>query len=392
MALANKLNQSPCGRLVLIEEGNVAFVPNPIPRRLDLDTSLVYRLDIASRAVATLAGVGETLPNPHLLITPFLRREAVLSSRIEGTQASISDVFVYEASGAAQPGRRQDTVEVFNYVKALEYGLERLQSLPISMRLSNEIHERLLFGVRGEEKRPGELRKTQVWIGSEGTSIGQARFIPPPPDVVRDLMMDWEQFINEDIEMPPLIRAALMHYQFEAVHPYLDGNGRIGRLLIILFLCAEDVLTTPLLYLSAYFEKHRDAYYDHLFNVSATGEWEPWLTFFLNGVADQASDAMLRSRQLRELQEAYRSNLQDDGATANALRLLDQLFINPYATASSAALALSLTKPGVRAILDRLVRLRILEVLPGKWRRVYVARRILDVIEAAAAGAVRPSR
>jgi Fic family protein len=382
MVLADKLKDSPCGKLVPIEDENFAFVPDPLPRQLTLSPSLVYRLDIASRAVATLAGVGETLSNPHLLITPFLRREAVLSSRIEGTQASLSDVYAYEASGGGPPERRQDTLEVINYVSALEFGLQRLEDIPISARLTNEIHAHLLSGVRGADSRPGELRERQVWIGTEGISIGEARFVPPPPHLVRDLMGDWESFANEEIEMPPLVKAALMHYQFEAIHPYRDGNGRIGRLLIVLFLCSESVLPTPLLYLSAYLERNRSAYYDHLLHVSATGDWTGWLRFFLDGVAEQANDAIIRSRRLRELHDIYRNRLQDDGASANTLRLLDLLFVNPYTTASASAANLGLTKPAVRAILDKLVRLGLVQALPGKWRRVYIARRILDIIEA----------
>lgn len=380
--LANNLKRSPCGKLIPIEGDHFAFVPDPLPRELALPPKLVYRLDIASRAVATLAGVGETLSNPHLLITPFLRREAVLSSRIEGTQASLSDVYAYEASGGGPPERRQDTLEVINYVTALEYGLQRLRDIPISVRLTNEIHERLLSGVRGADTRPGELRDLQVWIGSEGTSIGEARFVPPPPKLVRDLMSDWESFANENIEMPPLVKAALIHYQFEAIHPYRDGNGRIGRLLLVLFLCSEGVLPTPLLYLSAYLERNRSAYYDHLLQVSATGDWTEWLLFFLDGVADQANDAIIRSRRLRELHDIYRNRLQEDSASANMLRLLDLLFVNPYTTVSASAANLGLTKPAVRAILDKLVRLGLVQALPGKWRRVYIARRILDIIEA----------
>lgn len=382
MALASNLKISPCGKLVAVENGNLAFVPDPLPRIMPLDPPLIYRLDIASRMVANLAGVGETLPNPHLLVMPFLRREAVLSSRIEGTQASISDILAFEASGSTRADKREDTREVINYVAALQHGLARLPSLPISVRLTNEIHARLMHGVRGEDRRPGELRERQVWIGAEGTGIGEARYVPPPASLVRDLMTDWERFTNENLEMPPLIRAALMHYQFEAIHPYLDGNGRIGRLLIVLLLCAEKVLTTPLLYLSAYFERHRTEYYDHLFNVSATGRWPPWLDFFLRGVADQASDAIGRSRLLRDMQSDYRNRLQSDGASANTLRLLDELFMNPYTTVTKAATDLGVTRAGARAILDRLIHIGLVEMLPGRWRRVYVARGILETIEA----------
>ncbi|TEU13051.1 MAG: Fic family protein [Anaerolineales bacterium] len=366
----------------------MAFVPDPLPRVINLTPALVYRLDRASRAVATLAGVGETLPNPHLLIRPFLSREAVLSSRIEGTQASISDIFMFEASGGRRD-RRRDTREVVNYIRALEHGLDRLNELPMCVRLTNEMHDVLLQGVRGKEKGSGELRTRQVWIGSEGTAIEEARFIPPPADLVRDLLADWESFLNQDLEMPPLIRSAFMHYQFEAIHPYLDGNGRIGRLLIILQMCAEQVLPTPLLYLSAYFEHNRQEYYDQLYNVSATGQWEPWLRFFLDGVAEQAHDAVLRSRRVRQLQEQYRERLQRQRASGNVLRLLDELFANPVMTAPLVARTLGVTPAGARLILERLAEARVVEALPGAWPRYYVARELLATIEAPeATGAV----
>lgn len=358
----------------------MAFVPDAVPRRLDLDNSLVCRLDEASRAVAMLAGVGETLPNPHLLIRPFVRREAVLSSRIEGTQTSISDLFLFEASGARRDPLG-DAREVANYVRALEYGLSQLERLPLSVRLVNEIHLRLLEGVRGRDKSRGELRTGQVWIGSEGTTLEEARFVPPPAEYVRDLLTDWELFLNEDIEMPPLVQCALMHYQFETIHPYLDGNGRIGRLLITLFLCAKRVLPTPLLYLSAYFERRRDEYYDHLLAVSQTGSWQGWVRFFLHGVAEQAQDALLRSRRVRQLQDRYRALLQQRRESANALRLLDELFANPFVTTPLASDLLSVTSAGARGILQRLIDAGVVEEISGTWPKFYVARELLKAIE-----------
>lgn len=269
-----------------------------------------------------------------------------------------------------------------NYVRALELGLKLLEELPLCVRLVNQVHARLVENVRGEEKAPGELRRRQVWIGSQGTTIQEARFIPPPANLVRDLLTDWEQFVNEDLEMPPLIQCALMHYQFEAIHPYMDGKGRVGRLLIILFLCAKQVLPTPLLYLSAYFERNRDAYYDHLYNVSATGDWGPWLRFFLEGVADQAQDALIRSRRVRRLQEQYRRLLQQERESANAFRLLDDLFTNPFMTAPLAARLLGITPAGARGILDRLAEIGVIDYVSGAWPRLYVARELLTVIEA----------
>lgn len=374
-----KLKNSPCGNLVPTDEGQLAFVPARVPRRVELSSSLIYLLDSASRAVAMLAGIGETLPNPHLLIRPFLHREAVLSSKIEGTQASISDLFLFEASG----GRRDpgDIQEVANYVYALDEGLQMLEELPLCVRLINQMHARLLEDVRGQERSPGELRTSQNWIGSRGTPIQDARFIPPPANMIRDLLSDWENFVNEDLEMPPLIQCALMHYQFEAIHPYLDGNGRIGRLLIILFLCAQGVLPKPLLYLSAYFDRRRDDYYDQLYNLSVTGNWESWLRFFLQGVAEQAQDAIVRSRRVRELQERYRYLLQERRESGNVLRLLDELFISPVVTTPRARELLSVTDAGARRIIKRLVDAGILQYRSGLWPRFYVAGELLEVIE-----------
>ena len=372
------LEGSPVGRLVSIGDGQRAFVPNPLPRSISLSPSLVYRLDEASRAVATLAGVGETIPNPHLLTQPFMRREAVLSSRIEGTQASLSDLYLFEASRRA----RGDVLEVRNYVEALEQGIELLRELPICPRLINRLHATLLSGVRGEQKLPGEIRDRQVWIGGADTPLGEARFVPPPPSRVHVAMADWERFANEDLRMPPLVQCGLLHYQFEAIHPYLDGNGRIGRLLIILFLCSRDVLPVPLLYLSAYFERDRQAYYDRLLDVSVTGDWSKWLDYFLEGIIEQSRDSLSRARQIRELQEEHRRILLDKRSTANALALADLLFTWPYITAPVASRALGITNAGARRILDRLAEAGLVHLVPDTWPRIYVAQRLVDIIDA----------
>ena len=380
--MLSRLKDSPSGHIVPIEDGLSAYVPGPLPRHIELDSSLVYRLDEASRAVATLAGVGETIPNPHLLIAPFMRREAVLSSRIEGTQTSLSDLLLYEAS--RRP--RGDVLEVHNYVRALEEGLRLLDDLPICLRLVNQTHSTLMSGVRGQDKRPGEIRNAQVWIGSAGTPMRDARYVPPPPGLVLDAMSDWERFANEEMEIPPLVQCALLHYQFEAIHPYLDGNGRMGRLLIVLFLCAKQVLRTPLLYLSAYFESDRQKYYDELFNVSVTGDWGRWLRYFLDGVTEQARDALSRTRQMRELQEKYRDLLQERRESANALRMVDILFAQPYMTAPRASQFLGVTQAGARRLLDRLVVLGILKMNPDTWPRLYVADQLFEIIQAPMAG------
>ncbi len=373
------LSGSPCGRLVPTIEGQSAFVPDPLPTTLSMSTTLVSLLDKASRAVGTLVGVGETSPNPHLLIQPFLRREAVLSSRIEGTQASLSEVFAYEASVETRPGG--DAAEVVNYVRALRYGIDRLDEIPISFRLINEIHERLMRGVRGENKLPGQLRNGQVWIGRPGSSIRDARFVPPPPDLLRDLLFDWETFVNEPGEMPPLVRCALMHYQIETIHPYSDGNGRIGRLLITLFLCAAGVLPIPLLYMSGYFERDRQRYYDELLSVSVTGDWEPWLRYFLDGVSSEAADALERMRRVRALQDEWREILHSRREPASGLRLLEDLLAHPVTTAPRVSELLGMSDPGARRVLDRLIDAGIVTRVEDTWPHLYVAQRLLDEIE-----------
>ena len=285
------------GRLVKNPQGGWVFLPNPLPPEIDLGWPLVTALSAADRALAELAGVGGTLPNPHLLIGPFVRREAVLSSRIEGTQASLSDLFFFEAAPQQHRGP-EDVREVANYVNALEYGLKRIETLPISSRLIRELHGHLMAEVRGGERAPGELRRVQNWIGPEGCSLDEATYVPPPPQELPGALGALEEFIHGPSDLPPLIRFALVHYQFEAIHPFLDGNGRIGRLLITLGLGSEGLLPHPLLYLSDFFEKNRKEYYRLLLAVTTHGRWEPWIRFFLRGVADQSRDAILRARAL----------------------------------------------------------------------------------------------
>ena len=376
-----QLSHSPSGRLVSTLSDRKAFVPDPLPRHIEPSMPLMRSLDEASRAVATLAGVGETIQNPHLLIRPFVRREAVLSSRIEGTQASISELFQYEASGSRRP--EGDVQEVENYVRALENGMSLLEELPISVRLVNQVHSVLMRGVRGGERRPGELRDEQVWIGAPGARIEEASYIPPPPEFIRDLLFDWERFVNDGDTLPPLIQCAMMHYQFEAIHPYRDGNGRVGRLLITLLLCARRILPTPLLYLSAYFERDREAYYNQLFRLSATGDWETWIIYFLTGVAEQARDALVRVGRVRKLHEQKRQVLLERRESGNALRLLDELFARPVMTVAEAARLLEVTLAGARRILERMEQAGILVGdTENRGLRLYIVTDLLHVIEA----------
>ena len=369
--------QSLAGNIQLTPEGASAYVPHPLPDEIHLPSRLVVILERAARAVAVLDGVGETLENPMLLIRPFMRREAALSSRIEGTQASVSDIYEFEAGGRATSA---DTREVADYVAALELGIVRLSELPICIHLAHEVHTRLMSGVRGQDRRPGEFRDHTVWIGTEGTPIEEARFVPPPFPLVPDLMAAWETWINQEQEIPPLIKAALLHYQFETIHPYPDGNGRLGRLFIVLYLITTGVLSTPLLYLSAYFEKRRGEYYGHLLRVSQTGDWIPWIEFFLLGAEEQAKDAVTRSRLLRDLQRVYRRRLQDSKVSGNTIRVMEMLFQSPIVTRPIVQEELNVSPRGASLIVSRLVADGMLRELPGTWPAMYVASEILDIV------------
>src|SRR6266436_7140401 len=287
-----------------------AFLPAPLPPALDWTPGLIRALSDADRLIGRLAGEGGRLPNPHVLVRPFVAREAVLSSRIEGTQATLGELLASEA-GAAVERSPEDLREVGNYVVALEYGIERLKTLPLSLRLVRELHEKLMTGARGQHAAPGEFRRTQNWIGRPGDTLAQASYVPPPPDSLGEHLSAWEKFLH-DWMLPPLVHAALAHYQFEAIHPFLDGNGRVGRLLITLELCERDVLPAPLLYLSAFFEATRTDYYGGLRGVSERGDWAGWLQYFLNGVARQAEDALSRAERINALLERWHRKLASD--------------------------------------------------------------------------------
>lgn len=331
---------SPAGRLLKIEQGETgywAFIPHPLPPQISLDSEFVRALSEADRALGELAGLGRAMPNPDLLIGPFLRREAVLSSRIEGMQTDMAQLYAFEAGqlmlfDMKPPPTASDAREVMNYVDAQKYGLERIKALPVSLRLIRELHERLMHGVRGGVATPGEFRRVQNYIGSHGGAINDATFIPPPVHEMHPALDSFEKYLHEGNELPPLVRLALIHYQFEAIHLFLDGNGRIGRLLISLLLVHWNLLPLPLLYLSAYFERHRQQYYDLLFAVSERGAWHEWIMFFLKGVAEQSKDALVRAKQLQDLQADWRQRLIKARASALSLRLADVLFESPIVT------------------------------------------------------------
>src|SRR2546428_10973253 len=319
---------APPGRRVRAAGGYTAFVPDPLPPEIAGTPTLVRALSDADRLIGRLAGEGGRLPNPHLLIRPFIRREAVLSSRIEGTRATLGELLAAEA-GAAVGRSPADLREVANYVVALEYGVKRLKTQPLSLRLTRELHAKLMTGVRGGHATPGVFRTTQNWIGPPGCTFAIAMYVPPPPDALVDCLGAWEKFLRER-SLPVLVQAALMHVQFEAIHPFLDGNGRVGRLLITLELCEREVLPAPLLYLSAFFEATRTDYYGGLRGVSERGDWAGWLQYFLNGVARQAEDAMSRAERINSLLTRWRAKLAGDAGAKFAFRMVDILGANPF--------------------------------------------------------------
>lgn len=373
------------GRVIRTLEGYWSFHPEPLPRQFDLDREAVGLLDEATAAVNRLGGVGLLLPNPLLLIGPHLRLEAVLSSRIEGTQTDVPQLLRVEANEAVSPEQAADAREVANYVVALEHGLARVRGgFPVSVRLMREMHRRLLQGVRGRHRTPGELRKSPVWIG--GSTLDNAVFVPPPPDHMLDALGDLETFVH-DQRMPLLVQIALVHYQFEVIHPFLDGNGRLGRILIPLLLVERGVLPEPLLYLSAYLEQNRSEYYDLLLRTSQQGDLMPWIKFFLRGVRLQAHDAERRTHRLVRLQADLRNQLLTEGRPNSVLRLAEHLFAQPLVTARLAARMIDASVPTANAAIRALIERGDLEETSGRERnRLYEAPRIFE----AAYGPVDP--
>ena len=358
--------------------GYWAFRPAPLPRSLTLDELTIARLSEADRALGRLAGAGRILPNPHLLVRPYLTREALSSNRIEGTQASLSDVFDVEAD--ARDGEDPLT-EVTNYIAAFERGQAALETLPISTRFLCNVHDVLLSGVRGQERDPGHLRRTQNWIGAADNTPDTATFVPPTIDDLGPALDDLERFIHDDTAMPPLIAVALAHYQFETIHPFLDGNGRLGRLLIVFLLIEQGLLPSPLLYLSGYFEQRRGDYYDHLQAVRERGRMQEWLQFFLTGVTQQATDAVDRAEQLVDLREEYRQRLA--GRRARFPEVIDLVFENPIVTSQRVSQRLDITDAGAKNLIRGLVDADILVEGEATRRRKkrWVGREVLGILD-----------
>jgi Fic family protein len=356
-----------------------AFVPPPLPPALVLDLGLVGALSEADRAIGELGGTGGWLPEPHILIRPFLRREAVLSSKIEGTQATMADLVLFEAD--APTSDNPDVHEVFNYVKALEDATAPGRALPLSLRLVRDMHRTLMTGVRGGDATPGEFRRSQNWIGPPGCVLNDATYVPPPVDEMQACLDLLERYLHDHSDIPPLLRVALVHYQFEAIHPFLDGNGRVGRLLISLLLLEWGLLPKPLLYLSAYFEANRSEYYDRLLAVTTDGDWHGWARFFLTGVASESADVIDRARRLQALREQYHARLQVTRASALLLKLVDHLFAQPAIRIAMAEEILGITFRAASLNVQKLVDAGILQEITGRERnRVFVAQEILSLL------------
>ncbi len=357
------------GKLITQPGGYKAFVPEKLPPGppLRIEGALQNLLLQADMALARLDGMGYFLPNADLFIAMYVRKEALLSSQIEGTQASLEDIFEYESGD--KPENINDVAEVINYIRALNYGMDRLKTLPMSLRLIKEIHGVLMQGTRGGNKTPGEFRKTQNWIGPPGSTLKDARYIPPPPHEVVKTMGDLEQYIHKGRKLPVLIDCGLVHYQFESIHPFLDGNGRVGRLLITFYLYFREVLHRPLLYLSYYFKKNRQEYYDRLNMVRDKGDYEQWIAFFLKGVVETADSAVETARKILELQTKHRELLWKKKLSSPlAVGILERLFQKPYVSVNDVAKEFSISFQAASTLVSQLEGAGILHEITGKKR------------------------
>lgn len=359
------------GRYIAQHSGYRAFIPAPLPPDppVQITPGMQVLLSQADRALGRLDGSIQTLPNPDLFVFMYVRKEAVLSSQIEGTQSSLQDLLAAEAR-ILSPQRPRDVDEVVNYVRAMNHGLKRLAELPVSVRLIRELHTELLQGVRGSRLTPGELRTSQNWIGPGGCTLNEATFVPPPPREISPALGNLEKFLHADTELPLLVKIGLAHAQFETIHPFLDGNGRIGRLLITFLLCEQGVLQKPVLYLSYYFKQHRQEYYEHLQAVRDTGNWEAWVVFFLQGIIDVSEQATDTARRILVLREEHRHAITETlGRTAgNGHRVLDYLYENPIVSVKEVQRLIGTTYPAANNLVGRLQACGILEEITGQVR------------------------
>ena len=366
-------SSNPTGAFLRQSTGYEAFVPAQLPPDppLILDEEVVALLSKADQAVGRLDGASQMLPNPDLFVAMYVRREAVESSAIEGTQSTLQDVLAFELDPLFQ-GLPRDVEEVVNYVRAMNYGLDRLSTLPLSLRLIREIHAELMTGVRGHNRDPGQFRKTQNWIGPAGATLQTATFVPPPVPEMMDALANLEAFLHQPGNIPALVHCAITHSQFETIHPFLDGNGRVGRLLIAFMLVHAGVQHRPLLYLSHYLKRHRSTYYELLMSVRRDGDWLPWIRFFLKGVCWTARDATETAQQIIRLREQDRDVLVSSGEGVHGLRLLDVLFQRPLVNTQLVVETLKVSDVTARKVIGNLEKVGVLEEITGKERyRVY---------------------
>lgn len=367
----SKARRDRAGRYVTLPAGYRAFYPSPLPPSppVEIKGELQELLSEADRALGRLDGSIATLPNPDLFVMMYVRKEAVLSSQIEGTQSSLQDLLAAEARILLDTTPR-DVAEVINYVRAMNHGLARLKHLPVSVRLIREIHAILLENVRGRHATPGELRRSQNWIGPAGCTLAEAAFVPPPPNIVPEALVRWERFLHADDALPILIKIGLAHAQFETIHPFLDGNGRLGRLLITFILTERGVLQKPVLYLSHYFKRHRQAYYEHLQRIRDEGDWEGWLYFFLRGVAEVSNEAAQTIRRILRLREGHRLAITDrlGRAAGNGHKVLEHLYEHPVLTVKAVKNITGTTYAAANQLVARFVELGILEEITGYAR------------------------
>ncbi|MDH3206418.1 MAG: Fic family protein [Gemmatimonadota bacterium] len=383
--MQESVGDTPMGRFVPQPAGYSAFIPSPLPSEgLELGPQTIELLSGADRALGRLDGAAEVLPNPDLMVAMYSRKEALLSSQIEGTEASMVDVLEYEAgAGADSAGRpaRADVQEVLNHQQAMSHGLERLRGIPISNRLLKEIHGVLMQGVRGQNRSPGEFRRTQNWIGPPGCTIEDATFVPPPVPQMHDALADLERFIHGQDRIPILIKCGLVHYQFETIHPFEDGNGRMGRLLITFLLAERQVLRRPLLYLSVYLKRHRAQYYDLLNRVRQTGGYGDWLDFFLRGVREVSVEATDTARSVLQMRGQHLERVKEEVASAYAPALIDILLRSPAITVTSASRYLEVSYQTANTIIGEFERLGIIEEMTGRERnRVFLYRPYLELL------------
>ncbi|MCZ7396041.1 MAG: Fic family protein [Candidatus Methanoperedens sp.] len=371
------------GKFVMQSGGYKAFIPAPLPPAppIEYDDELQLLLSKADRDLARLDGITTVLPNADLFIAMYVKKEALLSSQIEGTQASLEGVLEFEADLTPKEDVNE-IKDVINYIKALNYGMSRLNELPMSLRLIREIHKNLLEGTRGANRNPGEFREFQNYIGAPGASLNKAIFVPPPPDIVIPAMEELEKFFHRKDDIPPLVKIALIHAQFETIHPFLDGNGRVGRLLITFYLYWKGILSRPLLYLSFYLKKNRAAYYDLLMKVRREGAWEDWIKFFLEGVSETSQEAANTAREIIKLKDVLITKLYENSiASVYAVKLIDLLFEKPVISTKDVVEKLKVSTVTANELVRRFVTIGILREITGKQRyKKYIFTDYVEII------------